>query len=219
MILMDGTRQSIKVSRGVFYRAGTIEFAQEPELHYRAQELLQTEPGEEAFRERYGDYYVAAMTIGGDSGAFMSVDAGTKTTTDTVALTVTVKVLFFKAKSWSTSKTTTKVEHDLSFTFCGYDTLEGTSTTMKPGKPTPLDVAQTQVTHFVDLADSLETRTAQKLFELRIEDKHGLTMSQCEVVCRSGVVVQLLLAPFERLMGYKRAVAGRDSRVVSKRFM
>lgn len=177
-----------------------LHFAQEPELNAIAYNILSKADGEREFRAIYGDYFVAGFILGADSGAFMSVDDAVKRTTDTVALKTTVKVCFFKAKTWTTSSTTTHIEHNLVVNFAGYDTMND----IKISNPKiSLADAQRGILNMVELADNLEMRVTIKLGDLGINPGRKFTLSESAHICTSGVVVQVLLLPFHTLRGYQ----------------
>jgi hypothetical protein len=177
-----------------------LHFAQEPELNAIAYNILSKADGEKQFRAIYGDYFIAGFILGADSGAFMSVDDATKQVRDTVALRTTVKVCFFKAKTWATSSTTTHVDHSLVVNFAGYDTMND----IKMSNPKiSLADAQRRILDIMELADTLETRVAIKLKDLGIEPGRKFTLSESAHLCASGVVVQVLLLPFHTLRGYQ----------------
>lgn len=184
----------------MFFRAGVIRFAQEPMLNATAYNLLSRPGGEDAFRALYGDYFISGFTLGGDSGAFMSVDDVTKQTTDTVTLKATVKVVFFKPKTYTTSTTKTHIDHSLKVTLSGYDTMEGFN--IRDPKIS-LASAQQKIVKMVDLADDLEARVMEKLRVLGITSNRELTLSECTHLCGSGIVVGILLIPFRLLRGYQ----------------
>lgn len=177
-----------------------IRFAQEPTLNATAYNLLSRPGGEDAFRALYGDYFISGFTLGGDSGAFMSVDDVTKQSTDTATLKATVKVVFFKPKTYTTSTTKTHIDHSLKVTLSGYDTMEGFN--FRDPK-TSLDSVQQKILKMVDLADDLEARVMQKLKVLGIASNRELTLSECTHLCDSGIVVGIILIPFRLLRGYQ----------------
>lgn len=130
----------------------------------------------------------------------MSVDDATKRMTDTVALKTTVKVCFFKAKTWITSSTTTHIDHSLVVNLAGYDTLNDLKIS---NLNTSLGDAQQRIIDMVEWADTLETRVTVKLKDKGIEPGRKFTLSESAHICASGVVVQVLLLPFHTLRGYQ----------------
>lgn len=183
-----------------------VQFAEEPTLTFGAQALLEKPNGEQAFQSQFGDYYVAGITLGGDSGAFLSVDMDTKTTKTTETLKVTVKVLFFKPKTWQTSMTQEKVDSSVEVTFFGYDTMKNIKA---DPKKLSLEAAGQQVLNYTEMADSLDDRIIERIADLGIKKGQKFTVGQYLELFSSGLVVQLQLAPFHTLMEYKRAVAAQ----------
>lgn len=188
----------------MLYKAGMVQLTQEPELNLVALGLLNQTNGEAAFRALYGDYFIAGFTLGGDSGAFLSVDETTKHTTDTVALKATVKVLFFKPKTVSASTTKIHDEHGIMVKILGYDTLNNYNMS---NPRISLAEAQERISDMVEITDSMAERVTAKLKELNVEQERKLTLSECAHLCASGVVVQVLLLPFHTLRGYQQAMS------------
>lgn len=181
-----------------------IQFAEEPELTFRARELLEKPNGEKEFQSQFGDYYVAGITLGGDSGAFLSVDMDTKVSTSTETIKATVKVLFFKPKSWQKSITQTEVDTSMNVTCFGYDTVKNKKA---DSKKLSLQIAMQEILDYTEMADSLDERITEIIAGLGVIKGQKFTVAQYAELFSSGVVVQLQLAPFHTLMEYKKAVA------------
>lgn len=179
-----------------------IQFARTPELNSSATITLRAADGEEKFRSQFGDYYLAGMILGGDSGTFLSVDEDHTTTTDTTSVKVTVKVLF-----WSKSATTTHVSTHSTETIVvnllGYDTLDHLNLHKTQ---IPAEKAVADIYHYNGLAENLETRVLERMRKLGIIEGKRISVDHCKDICEAGLVVQLLMMPYHTLMSYQKAL-------------
>jgi hypothetical protein len=207
--------KSHKISQTSYFSAGSVQLVAEPPLTLHAKLLLQSslEGGEAAFRAEYGDYYVAALRLGGDSGAFVSVDQSETTTIEKTTLTVTVKVLFFKASKTVSHTDIEKVQH-LAFRFAGYDTLDGVNAVVNAPEVGRDALMRTQekCASYLTKGTELAQRAIEKLEKLGLKAEQPLSIGECENICQSGLVVQLLLVPYTNLRGYRIAVAAASQK-------
>lgn len=175
---------------------------QTPRLSSGASKLLHVS-GPEQFRKIYGDFYVCGYELGADAGASLVADNRSSTIAETLTLTLTIKVLFFE-ESVSTSTTTTSATSSASMIFNGYSTLDHnsqsfTTSSLSSGDQTKLrDVASA----YLRKVSSLDHRARQELKRLGLKDGKAVSLSACSRICESGLVVELLLAPFARLNDY-----------------
>ena len=158
----------------------------------------------------YGDYYVAAFNLGGDAGAFVSVDSDQTTEIDKTSITVALKS-FFSQSSHTEEKINTSHKEHLDFAFAGYDTLDGLALTHRLGDGLALSTVQNACSSCLIKASELTARVSQAIENLGLEKSHLLPIADCGRICRSGLVVQLLLAPFSWLREYQVAIRGRNN--------
>lgn len=182
-----------------------IQFARIPELNASATTILRATDGEEKFRSQFGDYYVAGMILGGDSGTFLSVDEDQISTTDTTSVKVTVKVLFWSKSATKTHVSTHSTEK-IAVNLLGYDTLDHLNLhkTQIPAGNAVADICQ-----YNGLAENLETRVVERMRKLGIIEGKRIPMDHCRDICEAGLVVQLLMMPYRTLMSYQKAVLMR----------
>ena len=133
----------------------------------------------------------------------MSVSTDTTTEVEKKSITESVKVLFFKKSHTEETTNVSHVEH-LNFTFTGYDTLEGLTETHKPNEGS-LAQLQRASSVFLEKTNVLGDRVLQASRSLGLETGHALTIADCGRVCRSNLVVRLLLVPFKWLRDYQVA--------------
>ncbi|CAD6898040.1 unnamed protein product [Tilletia laevis] len=87
--------QDIKTSFRSSYRCGSVLLRQAAELSQEAQLLLKYNGGIEAFEKKYGDYFVLGYNLGADNQMMVSTSAQSMSQTERMALAVRVEFLFF----------------------------------------------------------------------------------------------------------------------------
>ncbi|KAF4459910.1 hypothetical protein FALBO_13326 [Fusarium albosuccineum] len=190
---------SSKTSIMTTYRAGTVTLARPPKLSQVALQTLKYNGGLVAFKKRWGDYYVAGYRIGGDSGVMMSIGSHRKNTSESVTISIKVKVLFFTIQdSWS--KSWSQAEADLRVTLSCFSTVEGAfvQENVQLGNPKLPGILQ-QARSIHQRAQGLTDTIQRKLDQIGVSNDKSVTIEQCAGLCKSGVVVELLLYPVENL--------------------
>lgn len=173
---------------------------QTPRLSSTALSLLRNPGGLSKFRKAYGDYYVCGYELGADAGATLSATDKSSKKDETLALTVAVKVLFVE-KSVTTTTTTTTMSSSSAMKFSGYSTLHHdtkslTSESLSVAEQTGL---QNAASTYLKKVASLDHDVRDALKDLGLKEGQTLPLSSCSELCKSGLVVQLLLAPLARL--------------------
>ncbi|KAJ5887306.1 hypothetical protein N7504_011353 [Penicillium tannophilum] len=215
---VNETKNAFQSSRNASFRMGRVVLDRPPDFSLEASTTLSQPDGDSRFRERYGDYYIYGYELGADAGACISAESSTYSSTETLKITVTVKVLFVSA---SASHTETFEEHrsSASFTFSGFSTLHGEVKSypeVSPvGPPVPTSVAdlvdlQKKATEHVARVARLDHELQERMISLGLTEGAKLPLNSCDKICRSGLVVQLLLAPFANLFEYQTICAKRD---------
>ncbi|KAM0235345.1 hypothetical protein ACHAP5_009740 [Fusarium lateritium] len=191
--------QASKTSVMTTYRAGSVTFSRPPKLSEAALQTLKYNGGLSAFKQRWGDYYVAGYRIGGDAGVMMSLGSSSKTVTESVTICIKVEILFFSIEdSWS--KSWSSAESDLRVTLSCFSTVEQAKLQEQRqlGDPKLYSFIQ-EARGIHNRAQGLVDTIQRKLDQLGVsKDKH-VTTEQCVGLCQSGVVVELLLFPVENL--------------------
>ncbi len=139
----------------------------------------------------------------------MSASTEARSSQETLEITVHVKVLFFEA---SVTHVESKTEQSMSssIAFSGYSTLDG-------GQPCALALAagssaydqrvlQLRATEYLDKVKGLPQQVQKVMQEVGLVDGGSLALADSTRLCRSGLVVELLLAPFARLNQYVECV-------------
>ena len=172
--------------------------------------MLQSGRGaEERFRKRYGDFYVCGFVLGADAGACMSASTEARSSQESLEITVKIKTLFFEASATHTERKSEQSASS-SIAFSGYSTLDG-------APPCALALAgglsagdqrvlQLRATEYLDKVKGLPQQVRKVMQEVGLVDGGGLALADCTRLCRSGLVAELLLAPFARLNQYVECV-------------
>lgn len=148
----------------------------------------------------FGDFYVCGYELGADAGATLSANTRSSHKKESLKITVSVKVLFAKASKTFT-KESESFDASASMFFTAYNTLQNQKETIDaPSLPewVQTNLMRATVT-FLDQVSSLDGDTRTMLRKLHLRHNQQLPLSACSDICESGLVVQLLLAPFARL--------------------
>ncbi|KAK4205405.1 hypothetical protein QBC40DRAFT_320126 [Triangularia verruculosa] len=200
-------KNGVKASRNASCRVGRVVVDETPPLSRESMRILQSQDGQAKFRKRYGDYYVCGFALGADAGACMSASTESMSSKETLEITVKVKLLFFTASATHT-ETWESSSQSSSMSFSGYSTLDpnqqpfaltlSSNQSVNPGRDEMILRQHAMV--YLDKVSSLTTEVWKKLQELGLtEDGAELKLADCTRLCKSGLVVELLLAPYARL--------------------
>ncbi|KAK0629293.1 hypothetical protein B0T17DRAFT_615088 [Bombardia bombarda] len=201
---------SVQASRNATCRVGRIVLDGPLPFSPEAVMLLCARDGPARFRQRYGDYYVCGYELGGDAGACLSASSASKSKTETLELTVTVKVLFVKVSvTHKTSSSSSSAESKLSFS--GYNTLTKQTESVAVVSKRAYDEKQALINQaavrYLATVANLPQEVRKRMRQLKLCDGQALPLNACADICQSGLVVQLLLAPYARLNQYVSLVS------------
>ncbi|KAJ5080926.1 hypothetical protein N7456_013636 [Penicillium angulare] len=212
---VNETKNALKSSRNASFRVGRVVLDRPPDFSLEATTILTQPDGDSRFCERYGDYYIHGYELGADAGACISAESSDYSSTETLKITVTVKVLFVSA-SVSHTKTFEDQKSSASFAFSGFSTLHGEvkkcprSSPDGPTSMVDLVEMQKEATEHLARVAKLDHEIQERMTSLGLTEGAKLPLNLCGEVCRSGLVVQLLLAPFANLFEYQAICAKRD---------
>ena len=179
-----------------------------PSFSVAAKKMLRSQDGATQFRKVYGDFYIWGYELGADAGTTMSASTETLTSRQILTLTLTVRVLFWEETTPPITKTWEEASATSTLDFCGYSTLGAKSeqTAFKGSSAEEQQQLQRQAKVYLEQIASLHTNVRSRLAEVGLKDGEKLPFSACSRICRSGLVVQLYLAPFARLDEYVRCI-------------
>ncbi len=179
---------------------GRVILEQTPQFAPETIRILEGPKGLARFRDLFGDYYVCGYELGADAGACLSASARDSSKEQTLTVTVTVKVLWTSASASHTERSSS-AEASSSMTFSGYNSLgnESESRSCESLSRVEQDQLGQVAGKWLKSIGALEDATRKKVKELSVYDGQRLPLSACAPICRSGLVVRLLMAPFSHL--------------------
>ncbi|XP_014562072.1 hypothetical protein COCVIDRAFT_22036 [Bipolaris victoriae FI3] len=189
---LAGTR----VSKNISIRAGHIRFKADPGLTPYARNVLCK--SEKEFRSIFGDYYVAGYQIGAEVGGCVTITQSDQSEEKLVQVQATAKVLWMK-KTISTTTSSKEVSSDHSISINGYDTLRQRTEEVKG---TNLEEIHQMSKACMDRIGNLQATVEQTILDLGLGTDAGVSVKDCARLCESGLVVQLILAPYSKLAEY-----------------
>lgn len=182
------------------FRAGSIVFVQRPRLSKDAIVILKHQGGLPAFKERFGDYYVAGYRLGGDTAVMVSENQNATRVVDTYSIDIKAKVLFMKFGK-RIEKILQHASSGSSYRLYGFDTLE--LLRVPPGLPVTLESGLLD-----GLAENnrVMERKCIKLAQRVTETVEALGLregimdrEELDDLLRSSVVVEVILLPMATL--------------------
>ncbi|KAI0798724.1 hypothetical protein BC629DRAFT_1592263 [Irpex lacteus] len=139
---VQDNRDATKVSLKYALRIGRIVSPSHPRLSREALSLLRT--SSDAFREKYGDYYLYALTIGASATTFLSTSSSMNLESEMHDIQVKAHVLWMNPTVFHDEETSHSASTTYDATYSGFDTLHQrkrrTTTcagTGPPGLPEP----------------------------------------------------------------------------------
>lgn len=115
-----------------------------------------------------------------------------------VQVQATAKVLWMK-KTISTTTSSKEVSSDHSISFNGYDTLRQRTEEVKG---TNLEEVHQMSKACMDRIGNLQATVEQTILDLGLGTDAGVSVKDFARLCESGLVVQLILAPYSKLAEY-----------------
>ncbi|KAJ7847167.1 hypothetical protein B0H13DRAFT_1907413 [Mycena leptocephala] len=185
-------RDANKVSVHSTQRVGIIKLAEQPEFTAHARTLLYDPRTRDSFRAAYGDYFVAGLCLGADNATFLSSSSGKDVQSEMKDI-----------------KRTEKHSDERSFdiTYSGLDTLRGYQETTRATDERAYEMVKARAAQSVADGQGLMARMRRVMDELQLVERATLTRDQRTEVCRSGLVVELLLMPYGGLKEYAEIAA------------
>jgi hypothetical protein len=198
---------SVRSSRNASCATGRVMLDRIPPFIPEAIMLLRGRKGPSRFRARYGDFYVCGYELGGSAGACLSGSTTSSSTTDTLTLTVTVRALFSSA-STSTSESWTICAAGSTLSLSAYSSVSGGSEAEEllmqggPGDEQRAQGIREAAWRSLAGVSDLPSAVWDMMDQLGLRDGQIMALDEMASVCRSGLVMRVLLAPFARLNQY-----------------
>lgn len=202
--------KAIKASIRSTFLAGTIAFASSPSLSAAALQTLRqsksnTYDPEAAFRQRYGDYYVAALRLGGSNATMVSAAVASSSESKDMAADVTAKIILFE-KTMRLEDHTARQTIQGTVTLIGFDSLDSWNGSEACVDSTSYTKLRPIAEENLARARSIEARSRQRMLVLGVQNQAEVTWETCVQLCERGVVAEILLLPFAGLRDYVQAI-------------
>ncbi|KAJ7306884.1 hypothetical protein DFH08DRAFT_1053777 [Mycena albidolilacea] len=212
-------RDANKTSVHSTQRVGIIKLAEQPEFTTHARRLLYDPHNRDSFRAAYGDYFVAGLCLGADNATFLSSSSGKNVQSEMKDIKVQAK--FFGFTKTVYDKRTEEHSENRSFdiTYSGLDTLRAYQETTRATDERAYEGVKARAAQSVADGQGLMERVRGVMDEMHLVDRAKLTSNQLTEVCRSGLVVELLLMPYGGLKEYAEITARFVPSVPSVRYM
>ena len=191
--------QALKSSVKSSYRAGTILFNQLPSLSLTALADLKFMGGHATFRQKYGDYYVAGFVLGADTAVMLSESSDVSATTEQIKIVLKVHALFFTVNKTLADIKKATINAEVAYSISGFDTLSNTHQNFSSKAGSDLRVIKAAATKLARCGEDLSDRVTRMMEELGLKEGRELTWIECEKICTSGLVVEVILVPFSTL--------------------
>jgi hypothetical protein len=188
-------------------RVGIIKLAEQPEFTTHARRLLYDPRTRDSFRAAHGDYFVAGLCLGADNATFLSSSSGKNVQSEMKDIKVQAK--FFGFTKTVYDKRTEEHSDNRSFdiTYSGLDTFRAYQETTRATDERAYEGVKARAAQSIADGQGLMERVRGVMDEMHLVDGATLTSNQLTEVCRSGLVVELLLMPYGGLKEYADIMA------------
>ncbi|KAJ7700956.1 hypothetical protein B0H16DRAFT_1735988 [Mycena metata] len=200
-------RDANKASVHYTQRVGIIKLAEQPVFTAHARRLLYDPRTRHSFRTEYGDYFVAGLCLGADNATFLSSSSDKDVQSEMKDIKVQAKFLFFTKTIYEKHTDEHSDQRSFDLTYSGLDTLRAYQETTRATDEHAYDMAKARAAQSVADGQGLMARVRRVMDELQLVEKATLTREQLTQVCRSGLVVELLLMPYAGLKEYAEITA------------
>ncbi|KAJ6563948.1 hypothetical protein B0H19DRAFT_1258476 [Mycena capillaripes] len=196
-----------KVSVHSTQRVGIIKLAEQPEFTAHARTLLYDPRTRHSFRTAYGDYFVAGLCLGADNATLLSSSSGKDVRSEMKDIKVQAKLLGFTKTIYDKRTDEHSDERSFDIKYSGLDTLRDYQETTQAADERGYEVVKVRAVQSVADGQGLMARVHGVMDELHLVEGATLTSDQLTEVCRSGLVVELLLMPYGGLKEYAEITA------------
>ena len=120
-----------------------------------------------------------------------------------------MKLLFWSA-SVEHEETSENHEGSADLRVCGYSTISGEAGSLETQSTSSWDQDRVRnvAASYMKVINNLEKTVTESLQQLQLEEGAHVPLSSAYELCRSGIVVQLLLFPYARTEQYLHAIHG-----------
>jgi hypothetical protein len=188
--------QGAQSSRNGSCRLGRVMLGQFPRYSASARRLLGSVDGQKKFQKLYGDFFIRGYTLGADAGVCVTAQFDKDSSKESLQVKVTVTILGW-SESVEHNESTESSKVSASLKFCGYSTLYNKTESEETKSSLASDQAKLGrlAAKYTNLVSRLEADVKRSLGELKLVEGGVVPAATAFELCRSGLVVQLLLFP------------------------
>ncbi|CAG7557899.1 unnamed protein product [Fusarium equiseti] len=196
-----------KASVYTSFRCGKITLAQFPRLSEDAIRILQTSTDpSRTFQDKFGDYFVGGYILGGMNMTTMWGDGSSESASERLDISFEVHLLFL---SYEDSIRTNDVSSTSrgSANLTAFDSLDAYQTKVDASDYGSYRMAVEKSVANRRRGAELQQRVLAKLNDLGLDrDRVELSWEKCDELCKSGLVLELLMLPWTGLREYREAL-------------
>ncbi|KAK2593760.1 hypothetical protein QQS21_008521 [Conoideocrella luteorostrata] len=200
-----------KASIHTSFRCGKVTLAHFPSLSRDAIRILRTSSDpSRAFSDKFGDYFVGGYILGGANSTLASGAGASERSSEHLSVSLEVHVLFT-----SYSDTVNKQSADYSSlgtaTLTAFDSLDAYQTEVKASEYEAYRNATQASRDNRQRGAALQERVKARLNAVDLGSSGAqLPWERCAELCRSGLVLELLMLPWAGLRDYRSALSKRE---------
>ena len=185
------------------FHYGTVTFEQQPRLSSKGAIALKhpsiSGDGLREFEEQFGDYYVAGYRLGGEAGMLLTESSSAVSSVEIKSIQAKVRFLCF-SRTYRDQSRSTSSSSSFSADVIGYDTLAHAKFPPAGVKAAPsAEERESQAFKYGYRVQCLSQRVAATVDALDLAQDSLLTHEMCAALCRTGLVMELILLPVRYL--------------------
>ncbi|RGP77375.1 hypothetical protein FLONG3_4514 [Fusarium longipes] len=196
-----------KASVHTSFRCGKITLGYFPSLSEDAIRILQTSANPTvAFRNKFGDYFVGGYILGGTNSTVMWGSGGSSAESERLNISFEVHLLFLSYED-SISKNDANYSSTGTTNLTAFDSLDAFQTKIEASNYGSYRAAVETSVANRQRGAVLQDRVLAKLKGLNLGSSGSqLQWEKCDELCKSGLVLELLMLPWAGLRDYRNAI-------------
>ncbi|KAI1193121.1 hypothetical protein F5X97DRAFT_52320 [Nemania serpens] len=197
-----------KASIHTSFRCGKVTLAHFPGLSKDAIDILSTSTNPvRAFGDKFGDYFVGGYILGGANSTLAWGEGSTQGSSERLDISFEVHLLFL-SYSDTISRHSADFSSAAAATLAAFDSLEGFQTHIEAREYESYRSAIQSSHDNRQRGAALQERVRAKLNALNLGSTGAqLPWEKCDELCKSGLVLELLLLPWAGLREYRSAIS------------
>ncbi|OCK76222.1 hypothetical protein K432DRAFT_151643 [Lepidopterella palustris CBS 459.81] len=185
-------------------KIGRISYSTPPAFTMQALGVITSSPRSDLsadFIEKFGDYYVAALILGGDSAVLLSSAAENHAEAEHLVANLEGHFLGMGA-SETIDKLRSTGGQSRSISLNAFDSLDASHAAQSASDSMTFDDLKRKATQYMSKALELGDRVNKVAQRQGIFETKSLSISQCDAICEAGLVAEVMLLPFTGLRDF-----------------